>query len=116
MDSKRKQKTKEVDVRGLLRTQAGTGEQKVDDSRLRCFACGQFHPGGRLLHLPNGQTVGSYSKEYRLYAEAKSVLKRFRTRKTRQLHLQKVAELRGTAGYHELRNAMLEIYERENKK
>lgn len=115
MDSKRKQKTKAVDVQGLLREEAGEGEAQVNDSRLRCFACGQFHPGGRLLHLPNGQTVGSYSEEYRLYAEAKSVLKRFRTRKTRQLHLARVAELRGHAGYDALRNAMLEIYNRENK-
>ena len=115
MDNQRKQKAKEVDVRGLLRAKAGAGKAQVDDPRLRCFACGQFHPGGRLLHLPNGQTVGSYSEEYRLYAEAKSVLKRFRTRKTRQLHLQKVAELRGNAGYHALRNAMLEIYGREKK-
>lgn len=115
MDNQRKQKTKEVDVRGVLRAKVATGEPQVNDSRLRCFACGQFHPGGRLLHLPNGQTVGSYSEEYRLYAEARSVLKRFRTRKTRQLHLSKVAELRGDAGYHALRNAMLELYELENK-
>lgn len=113
MDNQREQKTEKVDVRRVLRKKVATREAQVDDPRLRCFACGQFHPGGRLLHLPNGQTVGSYSEEYRLYAEAKSVLKRFRTRKTRQLHLQKVAELRGNAGYHALRNAMLEIYERE---
>lgn len=116
MDNQRKQKTKKVDVRGVLREKAPKGEPQVNDPRLRCFACGQFHPGGRLLHLPNGQTVGSYSEEYRLYAEARSVLKRFRTRKTRQLHLAKVAELRGHAGYDALRNAMLEIYNREKDK
>lgn len=115
MDSKRKQKAKEVDVRGLLRAKVAKGEPQVDEERLRCFACGQVHPGGRLFRLPNGQTVGSYSEEYRLYAEARSVLKRFTTRKTRQLHLAKVAELRGPAGYNKLRNAMLELYELENK-
>ena len=114
MDNKRKQKTKAVDVQGLLGAETGQGKE-VDEGRLRCFACNQVHPGGRLLHLPNGQTVGNYSEEYRLYAEAKSVLKRFRTRKTRQLHLARVAELRGHAGYDALRNAMLEIYNRENK-
>lgn len=114
MDSKRKQKTKEMDVQGLLGAQTGEGKE-VDEDRLRCFACGQLHPGRRLLRLPNGQTVGNYSEEYRLYAEAKSVLKRFRTRKTRQLHLSRVAELRGESGYNALRNAMLEIYNRENK-
>ena len=65
--------------------------------------------------MPDGTTVGNYSEEYRLYAEAKSILKRFRTRKTRQLHLARVAELRGQSGYNALRNAMLEIYNRENK-
>lgn len=115
MDNQRKQKAKEMDVRGLLRAKVAEGKPQVDEERLRCLACNQIHPGGRLLRLPNGQTVGSYSEEYRLYAEARSVLKRFRTRKTRQLHLAKVAELRGDASYHELRNAMLELYELENK-
>jgi hypothetical protein len=114
LDNKRKQKTKEMDVQGLLGAQTGQREQ-VDEDRLRCFACGQFHPGRRLLRLPDGTTVGNYSEEYRLYAEAKSVLKRFRTRKTRQLHLARVAELRGQSGYNALRNAMLKIYNRENK-
>ncbi len=112
MDSKRKQKTKKVDVQGVLRAQAGEGGSQVDDPRLRCLACGQVH-GGRLLHLPDGQTVGTYSEEYRLYAEAKTILKRFRTRKTRQLHLQRVAELRGVPEYHRVRDKMLEIYNRE---
>ena len=103
-----------MDVQGLLGAQTEEGKE-VDEDRLRCFACGQLHPGRRLLRLPNGQTVGNYSEEFRLYAEAKSILKRFRTRKTRQLYLARVAELRGHAGYDALRNAMLEIYNRENK-
>ena len=115
MDNQRKQKAKKVDVQGLPRQEDGAGAQQVDEDRLRCFACGQVHRSSRLLHLPNGQTVGNYSEEYRLYAEARTVLKRFRTRKTRQLHLQRVAEMRGDAGYHKLRDAMLEIYNRENK-
>jgi hypothetical protein len=115
MDNKRKQKTKKVDVQGLLRAQVAEGEPQVDEERLRCFACGRIHEGGRLLRLPNGQTVGSYSEEYRLYAEARTVLKRFTTRKTRQLHLARVAEVRGRIGYDALRNAMLEIYNREHK-
>lgn len=112
MDRKRKQKTKEMDVQGLLGAETGEGGGQVDD-RLRCFACNQVHRPSRLLHLPDGRTVGNYSEEYRLYAEAKTILKRFRTRKTRQLHLARVAELRGHAAYVQLRNAMLEIYERE---
>ena len=112
MDNKRKQKTKAVDVQGLLGAETGQGKE-VDEDRLRCFACGQLHPGRRLLHLPNGQTVGNYSEEYRLYTEAKAILKRFKVKRTRQLHLAKVAEVRGHAGYEQLRQAMLEIYERE---
>ena len=112
MDRKRKQKTKEVGLQRLLGAQAGEGGGEVDD-RLRCLACNQFHRPSRLLHLPDGRTVGNYSEEYRLYAEAAGVLKRFRTRKTRQLHLSRVAEVRGHAAYEQLRNAMLEIYERE---
>ena len=113
MDRKRKQKTKAVDVQGLLGEETSQREQ-VDD-RLRCLACNQFHRPSRLLHLTDGRTVGNYSEEYRLYAEAKTILKRFRTRKTRQLHLARVAEVRGHASYDALRNAMLEIYNRENK-
>lgn len=115
MVNKRKQKTKEMDLQGLSRQEDGQGESQVDEDRLRCLACGQVHRSARLLHLPDGQTVGNYSEEYRLYAEARTVLKRFTTRKTRTLHLQKVAELRGHAEYHRLRDAMLEIYNRENK-
>ena len=116
MDRKHKQKTKAVGLQGVLGAQTSEGEgtagEQVDD-RLRCLACGKFHGSSRLLHLPDGRTVGNYSEEYRLYAEAAGVLKRFRTRKTRQLHLARVAEVRGNASYEQLRAAMLEIYERE---
>ncbi len=112
MDRKRKQKAKEVGLQGLLGEETGQGGGQVD-VRLQCLACNQVHGSSRLLHLPDGRTVGSYSEEYRLYAEAAGVLKRFRTRKTRQLHLARVAEVRGHASYEQLRNAMLEIYERE---
>jgi len=112
MDRKRKQKTKEVGLQGLLGEETGEGGQQVD-VRLQCLACNQVHNSSRLLHLPDGRTVGNYSEEYRLYAEAAGVLKRFRTRKTRQLHLSRVAEVRGHASYEQLRNAMLAIYERE---
>lgn len=114
MDRKRKQKTKEVGLQGLLGTQAGEGEGESQvDVRLQCFACGKVHGTPRLVHLPDGREVGSYSDEYRLFTEARDVLRRFKVKRTRQLHLAKVAEMRGQAGYERLRNAMLEIYERE---
>ena len=111
MDNKRKQKTKEMDVQGLLG--AETGQGKEVDARLQCHACGAVHRPSRLVRLPDGREVGSYSEEYRLYTEAKAVLKRFKVKRTRQLHLAEVAKMRGHAGYEQLRQAMLEIYERE---
>lgn len=114
MANKRKQKAEALDLQGVPRQEDRAGAQEVD-VRLQCLACGQVHGPSRLLHLPDGRTVGNYSEEYRLYAEAAGVLKRFRTRKTRQLHLARVAEVRGNASYEQLRNAMLEIYNKENK-
>ena len=116
MDRKRKQKTKEVGLQGLLGAETSEGEGTAGsqvDVRLLCFACGKVHGSSRLVRLPDGREVGSYSDEYRLFTEARDVLKRFKVKRTRQLHLAKVAEMRGQAGYERLRNAMLEIYERE---
>lgn len=116
MDRKRKQKTKEVGLQGLLGEETSEGEGKAGeqvDVRLLCFACGKVHGSPRLVRLPDGREVGSYSDEYRLFTEARDVLRRFKVKRTRQLHLAKVAEMRGQAGYERLRNAMLEIYERE---
>jgi hypothetical protein len=116
MDRKRKQKTKEVGLQGLLGAQASEGEGKAGeqvDVRLECFACGKVHGSSRLVRLPDGREVGSYSDEYRLFTEARDVLKRFKVKRTRQLHLSQVAKMRGQAGYERLRAAMLEIYERE---
>ena len=116
MDRKRKQKTKEVGLQGLLGEEASEGEGTAGeqvDVRLLCFACGKVHGSSRLVRLPDGREVGSYSDEYRLFTEARDVLKRFKVKRTRQLHLAKVAEMRGQTGYERLRAAMLEIYERE---
>ena len=41
---------------------------------LACPACGKVHPDARLITLPDGTKVGSYSMEYRAYTEAKWVL------------------------------------------
>lgn len=112
MDRKRKQKTKEVGLQGLLGTETSQGGGEVD-VRLECFACGKVHGSSRLVRLPDGREVGSYSDEYRLFTEARDVLRRFKVKRTRQLHLAEVAKMRGQAGYERLRAAMLEIYERE---
>lgn len=41
---------------------------------LACPACGKVHPDAKLITLPDGSIVGSYSNEYRDYTEAKWVL------------------------------------------
>ena len=41
---------------------------------LACPQCGRVHPDAKLITLPDGTSVGSYSMEYRAYTEAKWVL------------------------------------------
>jgi hypothetical protein len=108
MDIERKRQTQAVDVPRLLPTKAREGEE-VDE---RCLSCNTVHGSPRLFRLPGGKLVSSYSEEFRLYTEARWVFKRFRTKRTRQLYLAEVANLRGQAAYHRLRDAMTEIWER----
>jgi hypothetical protein len=108
MDIERKRQTQAVDVPRLLPTQAREGEE-IDE---RCLSCNTVHGSPRLFRLPSGKLVSSYSEEFRLYTEARWVFKRFRTKRTRQLYLAEVANLRGQAAYHRLRDAMTEIWER----
>ena len=112
MEDKRKRKSKAVDVQGLSEKKAGEGDQ-VNVLRPICFACGQLHPASRLVRLPNGRAVGSYSDEFRVYCEAKWVFRKFRTKRTRQLYLSEVANVRGQAGYDKLYAAMLDIWKRK---
>ena len=108
MDTKPKRPAKKMDVQRVLREEISEGEQ-VDE---RCLACGQVHGSPRLFRLPSGKLVSSYSEEFRLYTEARWVFKRFRTKRTRQLYLAEVANLRGQTAYHRLRDAMTEIWEK----
>jgi hypothetical protein len=110
MDIKRKRSAKKMDVQGLLREEVSEGKQ-VDES---CLACRKVHGSPRILRLPTGKLVSSYSEEFRLYTEARWVFKRFRTKRTRQLYLAEVANLRGKVAYDRLRDAMIEIWRLEN--
>ena len=101
-------------MQGLLPEKDGEGIQ-INVLRPACFACGAVHPTSRLVHLPNGRAVGSYSDEYRVYCEAKWVFRKFRTKRTRQLYLQEVANVRGEAGYVKLYAAMLDIWKRKQE-
>lgn len=80
-------------------------------SDLVCPGCGLTHGDARLVELPDGRVVGSYSDAYRLYCEAKWVLKNKRTKNTRRKYLLAVEANRGTAGMQELRAEMLVQYE-----
>ena len=40
---------------------------------LACPQCGRVHPDAKLITLPDGTSVGSYSEAYRAYTEAKWV-------------------------------------------
>ena len=53
-------------------------------SDLVCPGCGLTHGDSRLVELPDGRVVGNYSNAYRLYCEAKWVLKNKRTKNTRR--------------------------------
>ena len=111
MDTKPKRPTKKMDVQRVLREEVSQGEQ-VDET---CLSCREVHGSPRILRLPDGKLVSSYSEEFRMYTEAKWVFKRFRTKRTRQLYLAEVANLRGKVAYDRLRDAMTEIWRRENE-
>lgn len=77
---------------------------------LVCMACGEIHAGSRLVTLPDGRVVGSHSEDYRRYCEAKWVLKKKRTKNTRQAYLVAVQEQRGLQAAIELREEMKTIW------
>ena len=79
---------------------------------LACPACGKVHPDAKLITLPDGSIVGSYSNEYRAYTEAKWVLDKLpvtvnRRRKStpqisRRDYILGVQDKRGKAAANEL--------------
>lgn len=111
MDKKPQRTTKAMDVQRLLREEVSKGEE-VDE---RCLACNTVHGSPRLFRLPDKRIVSSYSEEFRMYTEAKWVLKRYKVKRSRQLYLAEVANLRGKVAYDRLRDAMMEIWRVENE-
>ena len=79
---------------------------------LACRACGRVHPDAKLITLPDGTLVGSYSNEYRAYTEAKWVLDKLpvtvnkRRKSTPQIsrrdYIMSVLDKRGQASANEL--------------
>lgn len=84
--------------------------EDVSNDRLACGQCGRVHPSARMVELVYGGQVSSYSEHYRRYCEAKTVLKKFRSKRTRMAYLANVAGKRGEQAAAELRAEMLRIY------
>lgn len=76
----------------------------------RCLGCGQHHPDAVEVTLVDGRKVSSYSEEWRLECEARSILSMSPLHR-RQWHLQDIEKRRGNAAAYQLRDKMLEIWE-----
>lgn len=61
----------------------------------------------RQVELSDGRLVSNYSEEYRLYCEAQWLMKKYRTKNTRQKYLADVREKRGLKGYEVLYGELL---------
>jgi hypothetical protein len=87
------------------------------DERLKCHACGEVHSHARIVTTVDGRQMGNYSEEWRRYNEAKWVLKRYRSKRTRQEYLDKIEEHRGLPAKLELREEMLRLWtwKKDNK-
>ena len=87
------------------------------DERLKCHACGEVHSHARLVTTVDGREMGNYSEEWRRYNEAKWVLKRYRSKRTRQEYLDAVERERGYPAKMELRDEMLRLWtwKKDNK-
>ena len=81
------------------------------DERLKCVACGKVHSHARIVKTEDGREMGNYSEEWRRYCEAKWVLKRYRSKRTRQEYLNEVEKERGYQPKMDLRDEMLKIWE-----
>jgi predicted translin family RNA/ssDNA-binding protein len=87
---------------------------------LACHACGKVHPDAKLITLPDGTSVGSYSEAYRAYCEAKWVFEMLpvtvnrRRKKTPQIsrrdYILGVQDRRGQAAADELANNVTKLW------
>ena len=87
---------------------------------LACPACGKVHPDAKLITLPDGSIVGSYSEAYRAYTEAKWVFDTLpvtvnrRRKKTPQIsrrdYIMAVLDKRGQESADELANNVTKLW------
>jgi ribosomal protein S17E len=81
---------------------------------LACPACGCIHQSARLVALEYGGQVSNHSEEWRKHCEARWVLKKKKTKNTRQGYLSVVIEKRGEQAARELREEMMRIWRHRN--
>ena len=87
---------------------------------LACHSCGKVHPKAKLITLPDGTSVGSYSEAYRAYTEAKWVFDKLpvtvnpRRKKTPQIsrreYILGVQDRRGQAAANELATNVTKLW------
>ena len=82
----------------------------MSDERLRCYSCGEVHEAARIVRTVDGREMGNYSADWFLYNEAVWVLKKYRSKRTRQGYLQRIGEIRGPKAAAELRAEMLLLW------
>jgi len=90
------------------------------NDQLACRGCGKVHQGARLITLPDGTQVGSYSEAYRAYTEAKWVFDTLpvtvnrRRKKTPQIsrrdYIMAVLDKRGQESADELANNVTKLW------
>ena len=87
----------------------------LSDERLKCYACGEVHEAARLVRTVDGREMGNYSADWFLYNEAVWVLKKYRSKRTRQEYLGKVRGNRGEGQMLRLRDEMLLLWQWKEK-
>jgi hypothetical protein len=81
---------------------------------LACPACQCVHPDARMVAFEYGGQVSNYSEAWRRHCEARFVLKKKRSKNTRQAYLVAVIEKRGEQAARELREEMMRIWRYRN--
>jgi hypothetical protein len=80
------------------------------DPRLKCFSCGEVHERAKIVTTIDGREMGNYQDEWRRYHEAMWVLKKYRSKRTRQAYLSRIAEIRGPQAMADLRAEMMLLW------
>lgn len=59
----------------------------------------------------DGRELDSWSEEYRLYCEAKTILTKYKTNEQKREFLMRIKEKRGVNGYHYIRAEMIKLHD-----